>query len=359
MEDPFVTVVDKASYKFFGTAPLHKEPSPSVQLPSSPTSHQLPRKTGQSLNQSKTFRASSSNLSAVAAPFRPKSTSPDSSSLIENPRSISFPLARDEWIEKPPLNKSLKHLQLKDHFDSIRIEKKELDQKATVPIGPRSQRGSDDIYMSGQPSNQFNRVPSADAFLATPKVNEGRSPFARSHRTARSDDSSLYKRSTIQPGKPVHFPACVDWSYSAPPDFRQWWQPLSRENTLPANALLNARASYSMPQLKSQHSNVLDSHQLNFSSHGRPARKRILNPVRQASFQADQNGDSSQANVFDHYVPTPSVPSQSQPNPQTQINPYSQDGSTMGPGTYFPGGTNYPQQVIQFSKSLTVYPLMT
>ncbi|KAL8645052.1 MAG: hypothetical protein Q9226_007473 [Calogaya cf. arnoldii] len=62
--------------------------------------------------------------------------------------------------------------------------------------------------------------------------------------------------------------------------------------------------------------------------------------IQPGSFQADQNGDS-QSTVFDHYTPTPS----NQPAPQPQINPYAQDGGTMGTGAYFQGSTNYSQQL--------------
>ncbi|KAL8983971.1 MAG: hypothetical protein Q9205_001943 [Flavoplaca limonia] len=64
------------------------------------------------------------------------------------------------------------------------------------------------------------------------------------------------------------------------------------------------------------------------------------NAIPPGSFQADQNGDSHPT-VFDHYTPTPTH----QPTSQSQINPYAQDSSTMGSGTYFPGTTNYPQQL--------------
>ncbi|KAL8997112.1 MAG: hypothetical protein Q9169_003548 [Polycauliona sp. 2 TL-2023] len=64
------------------------------------------------------------------------------------------------------------------------------------------------------------------------------------------------------------------------------------------------------------------------------------NAIPPGSFQTDHNGDSHPT-VFDHYTPT----SSSQTTSQSQINPYAQDGSSMGSGAYFPGSTNYPQQL--------------
>ncbi|KAI4268722.1 MAG: hypothetical protein L6R38_007738 [Xanthoria sp. 2 TBL-2021] len=64
------------------------------------------------------------------------------------------------------------------------------------------------------------------------------------------------------------------------------------------------------------------------------------NAIPPGSFQPDQNGDS-QSTLFDHYTPTPS----NQPAAQSQINPYAQDGSTMGSGAYFQSSANYPQQL--------------
>ncbi|KAI4100526.1 MAG: hypothetical protein LQ345_007449 [Seirophora villosa] len=69
-----------------------------------------------------------------------------------------------------------------------------------------------------------------------------------------------------------------------------------------------------------------------------------LNRMGQGSLQGDQNGDASQPSIFD-YTPTPPVPNHNHSAPQNQINPYTQEGNAIGSATYFPGGTNFPQQL--------------
>ncbi|KAL8675596.1 MAG: hypothetical protein Q9168_000108 [Polycauliona sp. 1 TL-2023] len=92
-----------------------------------------------------------------------------------------------------------------------------------------------------------------------------------------------------------------------------------------------------MPKPPDQRLNASDVH---LSSRSKFAEANKLRGVDQGSFQADHNGDAH-STVFDHYTPT----SSSQPTSQSQINPYAQDGSTMGSGAYFPGSSHYPQQL--------------
>ncbi|KAL8773317.1 MAG: hypothetical protein Q9209_001711 [Squamulea sp. 1 TL-2023] len=105
-DDPFVTIVDHAVSKYFGNAPLHVEPSPSVQLPSSPTSHQHPKPV-KSFDRTKLFRASSSTLDASAAPFTPERLSPHLQSEVGNRRSSTYPLTKESFIGEPPLNENI------------------------------------------------------------------------------------------------------------------------------------------------------------------------------------------------------------------------------------------------------------
>ncbi|KAL8789986.1 MAG: hypothetical protein Q9213_000872 [Squamulea squamosa] len=96
-DDPFVIIVNHAVSKYFGDAPLHVEPSPSVQLPSSPTSHQYPKPV-KSFDRTKLLLASRSTLDASAAPFTPERLSPHLQSEAGNRRSTTYPLTKESLV---------------------------------------------------------------------------------------------------------------------------------------------------------------------------------------------------------------------------------------------------------------------
>ncbi|KAL8676738.1 MAG: hypothetical protein Q9186_006770 [Xanthomendoza sp. 1 TL-2023] len=302
-----------------------------------------------SFDRNRIFHASSSTLSANAVPFQSQLASVDSLSPNNNQRSISYPSAKNRSTEGPPLSEYYFQSLRRDASAPPHIEAEELGQQSTPPNNLAPHRRSNDASISGQPSNQGSRLSLGEAYLATPYASEELSATPRRHgknrREAHSDEPSLYKRSIMQSGNPLYLPSKIDWSFEPPPGSFQTWQPSSRERTWAAYSSPGPSTSYHATLSPNQHPNTPSSTQLDPSSHSHPLSNNVLNSVRQGSFQADQNGDSSQSAVFDQYTPTPSIASQSQPNPSTQINPYSQDGSAMGPGTYYPGSTNYPQQL--------------
>ena len=74
-------------------------------------------------------------------------------------------------------------------------------------------------------------------------------------------------------------------------------------------------------------------------------RDNMLRQMDQDPFQSESNGDVSHSNAFDHYTPAPAIGPSSHATPQPQVNPYAQENTTMGSGTYYPGSSNYPQPV--------------
>ncbi|KAL8912682.1 MAG: hypothetical protein Q9171_002315 [Xanthocarpia ochracea] len=148
MEDPFVTPIDYASLSYFGNAPLHAEPSPFVQLPSSPASHQH-LTTVKNFDRTKIFRAASYALNATATPFRPKMTSPDDQSRSRNKRIVAYPMMREAFVEGPPWNEQLPQLRNLSQEHGLHIEA--LHDKALTPVQLRHNRGGDGQPIDWQP----------------------------------------------------------------------------------------------------------------------------------------------------------------------------------------------------------------
>ncbi|KAL8733118.1 MAG: hypothetical protein Q9166_002310 [cf. Caloplaca sp. 2 TL-2023] len=245
-------------------------------------------------NQAKSKVTGISPKFANAAPFKPKgaatSTAPSSTSLAKgyNPNA-------PEWTAP--------------------------DAQEFLPSSFNSIPPSVSLQMPGH----AKRLSSGGRRIATP------SPIGDRRKQAHSDEQSLYKRPAAPSGHSSQSPAEMNRSNVAAPGNRQDLQPSSSGNQLPSKKQLDPLAAFSMP------------HYLNYSSLAHPTKNELLNFTGQGSFQANHNGDSS--GIFDHCNSTPSIPPQSQPTPQTQINPYSQDGGTMGSGSYYPSSTNYPQQL--------------
>ncbi|KAL9602540.1 MAG: hypothetical protein Q9179_002522 [Wetmoreana sp. 5 TL-2023] len=302
----------------FGDAPLYLQPSSTVKLPSSPASR-MPPTADMPPDLGPPQRAPSSSLSANAAPFRPKSTSPASQS--GNKRSVTFPGLLEGRNSGRGITYDIATGRI---IDSPRIKVfGGYERKGSTPT--KSKKGQ---RVSSPLVNELQQLPvrtstgqvwpSQDVRLSTPS-NAGQpgSP-TRDRRMAYSDEPNLYKRTTIRTDDT--------------PFLRQ------------TQHGIQSCAPFSMPPSTGQRPGlyVSDSSIAGFQ-HNKNG-NGLLNQSGQGTFHADQNGDS-QSTIFDHYTPTPSVPPQNQPTAQTQINPYSQDGSTMGSGAYYPGSTNYPQQL--------------
>ena len=343
MEDPFVTPVDSASLHYFGDAPLHAEPSRFVQLPSSPTSHQYLR-TVKNFDRTKIFRAASSTLNATATPFKPKMTSPDDQPESRNNRNVAYPLMREAFVGGP--NEQLQQLGKMSQEHRLHIEA--FHVKAVTPVELRHHRGGDGQAIGWQPpprllTTQYtNQMYSGDVRV----TNQNRlSPGRDRREMVYSDGPSRHRRLVIPRGSSYSCPSLrsVVRAGEASPGYRQFALSASRENSPPLRPPLSYSyppSSVSMPELPNQQPKVSYP---SYSAHTHHKKNGVLNCMDQGSFQADQNGDS-QSTIFDHYTPTPT----NQPPSQTQINPYTQDGSTMGSGAYFPGSTNYPQQASRY-----------
>lgn len=346
MADPFVTLDDQASTKYFGNAPLHIELSPSVELPSSPSSHQHPKPV-KTFDRTRIFPGLSSTLSATAIPFEPRTTSQNAQSEGENKRKTTYPLANEALLNGPPSNEQLQHFRNVSFHHRLWMDA--LDRKALSPVQPNHSRESDGPTMPPhlRAVHYTDQTFSSNAPFTPPS---GMSPQKNRRENTRqmaiSDGPSRHQplafpRTNSCPSLKLGFQA-----RKSPPEHNELSHSFSSATSPKfGRSLPYSRSSSSFPMPKSldYHSNPLES---NRSSHSQPAGIDVLNCVNQGSFQPDQNGDSL-STVFDHYTPTPS----NQPAAQPQINPYAQEGSTMGSRAYFQSSANYPQQVnTSFSK---------
>lgn len=197
----------------------------------------------------------------------------------------------------------------------------------------------------GKPG-QFS--PSEDASLYTPSNADQRLSAAHERRRmAYSDEPNLYNRPTVHPDNAPLPPTVTSGVGKSNWGYMHASQPLGNGFNLSTQHMTpQTHASYSMPRLPSQKPIIHVSDSFIAASHYDRNGNGMLNYIDQGTFHPDQNGDSTQSNIFDHYSPTPAAAAQNQAATQPQINPYSQDGNTMGSGAYFPGSTNYPQQVI-------------
>ena len=340
MDDPFVTVVNQASAKYFGNAPLHAKPSPSVELPPSPSSHQQPKPI-KTFDRSRIFPASSSTLSATALPFEPQTTSLDAQLQGGKKWQITYPLESETVLNGQPLGKHLQNIRNVSSEHRSRIET--LDRKMLAHM-QSSHSPSDD----GQ-SWSWQLPPHLLAADNTNQMSRGNTPYKtppqkssgqNRRQMANSDGPFLHKRLAIPRGSSCPSLSLGFQTPKASTEHHKVSQPIlaARSSRIkPSLPYPPSPASFSIPKSRDQRFSYPD---FNHSSRIKSPTIGKLSRVEQGSFQADQNGDSHPT-VFDHYTPTPTH----QPTSQSQINPYAQDSSTMGSGTYFPGTTNYPQQV--------------
>ncbi|KAI4127069.1 MAG: hypothetical protein LQ338_003388 [Usnochroma carphineum] len=390
LEDPFLTKMDKrpatsipdsaftrqaepagdidngttlvASSGIFGNAPRYPRPSSSVKMPPSPASRKpgatlnirnaLPRSSRphrptfqEALGRSSTLqRASNSYLNAGAAPFRPRPTSPASQEADK--RSFTHPFSTQDL---PGLGNYA--VQGRRDPEGSDLGEQDLDQKTFIPL--ESKKSSKQLWQFSESPAKSARsarrprlaVPLDDARFATPQATSQHWPLTQDkRRLAYSDEPSFYQHSTL-PARTTT-PSPIGTTGTTELDLSYWKhvQPLPGGYVLQTFHPLTS-ASSSVPRLVENNSESLCFPQSNRAPHECQNENRTLNHMSQGPFQGDQNGDTSQATVFDHYTPTPSIPSQSHSAAPPQINPYSQEGNAMGSGAYFPGSSNYPQQL--------------
>lgn len=147
MDDPFVAVVNQASTKYFGNAPLHAKPSPSVELPSSPSSHQYPKPI-KTFDRTRIFTASSSTLSATAVPFEPKTISLDPQSQAGKKRQPTYPLDRETLSNGKLLDRHLQHIRNVSYEHRSSIEA--LDRKSLTHMQSSHSQSDDGPSWSWQ-----------------------------------------------------------------------------------------------------------------------------------------------------------------------------------------------------------------
>lgn len=324
----------------FGHAPLYQRASSAVKMPSSPSSRNL-NKLITLQGSPRPQRASSSSLNAGAAPFQPKSTSPSSEG--GDKRNFTYPLSSHDLLAQ-------------DHYPVQAINNPErslprdegLHHEASAPVVFNEsqtqlwQSSGGPVESAHSSRNPGAAVPFDARFTTPPDTSQLWYSMQDKRRLAHSDEPFLYQHPTVpelaatpsrvQANRKANFASVCD----------QDLRPFPSDYVVQQQHHLSSHPSFSMP-----HPARRDSKSFDFLRSDRAS--YMLNYLPQASYQGDQNGDTPQANVFDHYTPTPSVSSQNHAAPPAQINPYSQDGNAMGSSAYFPGSTNYPQQVSPLS----------
>ncbi|KAI4184927.1 MAG: hypothetical protein LQ348_004465 [Seirophora lacunosa] len=317
--------------RIFGHAPFHKRVSSSVRLPSSPSSKNL--KEIRALQKSPSYRASSSSLNANAAPFQPQHTPPSSEGADK--RSFSYPMSmhdahgqrRSRMDERydPPVIIS----QAGDHL--LQTSGPATYVLSQTPLWQSTDRPSPAFRLARK--TKFH-LPLNGGRFTTPSNPRHRRPALKDkRRRAFSDEPSLYNhpraRLTATPTR--QHVSEVTQSESRIPHFSR--PPAGSDSIFsddswsalePANNIARLRTGGALTDYKSA--------------------SGTLNRMGQGSLQGDQNGDASQPSIFD-YTPTPPVPNHNHSAPQNQINPYTQEGNAIGSATYFPGSTNFPQQL--------------
>ncbi|KAL8690146.1 MAG: hypothetical protein Q9218_004345 [Villophora microphyllina] len=338
----------------FGKAPLHTRKSSTVELPPAPASRK--EKRIKSCNQGAPMRpVSSSALSASATPFRPKTESPTTDSGSQ--RSVSYP-----WSKEALDSGTITSEDVEYAFKQSRARMEELDRIIATPPRSRTSRQTSRQSSESKPLDpheiKFGQLsPVHKAGLSTPP-NKGQIPIPEDATTGGKTVTCFYwwrdghcelgaecRYAHYDTGLVANDPMSYaiyghQKAYSDEPrrsDGQRWQNP-------------GTPSIWTDKHLLSQ-SSVFDIHgpsQPNnpkSAIHNGRSGNEKLNDMGQGTFQTDQNGDSTHSNVFDHYTPTPSVPPQSQSTAPPQINPYANDVNTMGSGAYFPGSTNYPQQL--------------
>lgn len=349
----------------FGYAPLYKKTSSAVKMPSSPASRKSTsydalgrssppnhlRWPGSLAQPPSPQRSSSSFLNASAAPFQPRSTSPANHKVDR--RNFTHPISvRDlSGQENHPV-------QGGNNAQSSEIGEVAFEQEGSLSPSTNPVQGI--LWQSSWPAQSAHAVchpqasvPPDDIILTTVHDTNIITPPDRSHhrslmqdkrRLAYSDEPFLYRQATLPLRTITPCPMGTNGTAQYTPSRGRYLQPSPQHYTSQSPNQLTSYTSLSMPQSGKKDSRFFASARSRiFHDHLR--NNGMLNRVGQGSFQGDQNGDTPQPTVFDHYTPTPPVPTPNHSGPQAHINPYSQDGNAIGSGAYFPGSTNYPQQV--------------
>lgn len=94
------------------------------------------------------------------------------------------------------------------------------------------------------------------------------------------------------------------------------------------------------------HAESVSTFQVSSSGTGSFTSKNDRNNAYTINLQAETNHDlGSQTNLFEQFTTnTPSLPSTSH-TPQPQVNPYTQDASSLGVAAFYSGSGNYPVPV--------------
>lgn len=329
-----------ANANIFGNAPLYPRPSSAIRLPSSPTSRRSPVVHKLLDQPSYPLRASNIFLNAGAAPFQPKATSPVSQ---ESPkRSISYPHQFKDLFKGIPMFSDVKRSREQGNTGM-----KQLYQANSTPEEFFLAQ-AEQIQLAEQACSNLSPPlpPPLDRTLySTPMRHRSLSQDIR--RLAYSDDPSICQF----PIGPRHAsspsPRCNTWTNKSGLGLYQRYEPLPGGYHLQTQHLHRSWSIRSPIKSLDQTTDTFLIDGSNSAHRDQENVDKLLNRVDQGPFLGDQSNGTSQSTIFDPYTSTPSVAPQANTTSQNQINPYSQDGSTISTGAYFPGSTNYPQQVIQ------------
>ncbi|KAL8667947.1 MAG: hypothetical protein Q9202_000412 [Teloschistes flavicans] len=306
--------------KAFGNVVSWSQVVSGIKSPSAPTPRERPEDKSSS-HQPPEQRSSKDSLSANAAPFRPKPGSLRTSSSSKQVVSLASPLRAPE--QGNIIGEVTEYARKR-----YRARIKPSDRKVSTPTGQRAsswnfgQSSSEPKLLTSHEVNPAPFLPiDHPAFSTPPSQGSMRILVNDRRQKAYSDEPRLH-------------------------NLKAWDSPSVRDNTWSDQRSFST-PFFSNPMLPMMHDPhiLFQSNDLNIAFDNGQFRDEMLNHTGQGTFQTDQNGDSPHSNVFDHYTPTSSVPAQSHSTPTPQINPYAQDGNTMNSGAYFPGSSNYPQQL--------------
>ncbi|KAL8825995.1 MAG: hypothetical protein Q9170_007580, partial [Blastenia crenularia] len=316
----------------FGNAPIYSRPSSAIELPSSPSSRRDPvRQKSPGLSPGPP-RNSNIFLNAGATPFRPKDAPIYDFESNQQRARLPF-LAQEVPSEKESPLPDVKQSQMQSRHD------KKNHQNTSIP---RESLGPSISPVSTEKIRLYLR----NARCSTPTETSQHGSFAAKRRNlAHSDEPRFYQYPTVSRHVSSPSPAGKLWMGNPALQHGPRLGTMDGSSTLHTQHPFNLHASLSMPRLPVHQSRTLHFDQAYRTNSDHNRENRMLNYLDQGPFQGSENGDPSQTSLFDHYAPTPSIPPQNHTTTQPQINPYSQDGNTISSGAYFPGSTNYPQQL--------------
>ncbi|KAI4196107.1 MAG: hypothetical protein LQ350_006770 [Teloschistes chrysophthalmus] len=304
----------------FGEAVPWSGVASSIQLPSAPTPRER-RKYKSLIHQSPEQRPSRRSLSANATPFRPKPESDQTGNSSKQSVAYASPSCAPAQGKVTGEDTQYVHKQNR-HGHRI----KESNRSISTRTGSSASRW--DCRQSSSEPKLLNPYGYNLARLSSANVLTFSTPPSQSMLNLVNDRRQ--KAHSDEP-RPRHLQA--------------WESPSAQDIWFDQRSLSQCSPLQSMPHVLHDPRMLFQPNILNIAYHNHQFRNEMLNHTGQGTFQTDQNGDSPHSNVFDHYTPTPSVPTQNHSTATPQINPYAQDGSTMSSSAYFPGGTNYPQQL--------------